>query len=108
MTVESLVEEPLCHGEIAVLAEEGLNRIANAVDGAVEIHPLAPNLDVGFVHMPFAGDAAFAPVEALQQQRRIANDPTMDGRVTDSDTALSHHFFKIAQAQIVGKVPAYA
>jgi hypothetical protein len=31
----------------------------------------------------------------------------MDGRETTL-IPLSHHFFKIAQAQIVGKVPAYA
>jgi hypothetical protein len=49
----------------------------------------------------------FAVVEALQQQGRIANGPTMDGRVIDRYTALGHHLLKIAQAQIVGKVPAY-
>ena len=62
-----------------MLAEEELDRIANAVDGAVEIRPLASNLDLGFVHMPLAGDATLAPIEALQQQRRITNGPAMDG-----------------------------
>lgn len=34
MTVESLVEEPLCRSKIAIFAEEKLDRVTNAVDGA--------------------------------------------------------------------------
>jgi hypothetical protein len=30
---------------------------------------LAANVDVGFVHMPLAGDGTLAPVETLQQLR---------------------------------------
>jgi hypothetical protein len=35
------------------------------------------------------------------------NCPAMDGRMIDRNAALDHHHLKIAQAQIVGKVPAY-
>ena len=67
MTLQRLSEEPLGRRQIALLAEQELDRVADAVDGAVEIHPLAADLDVGLVHMPFAGHATLAPVEALQQ-----------------------------------------
>ena len=46
MTVKSLVEEPLCRGQVPVLAEEELDRIADTVDGPVEVHPLASDFDV--------------------------------------------------------------
>ena len=67
MTVESLVEEPLCRDEIAVLAEEEFNRIANAVDGSIEVHPFAANFDVCLVDMPFARHRSFPLVEPFEQ-----------------------------------------
>ena len=67
MTVESLVEEQLCRSKIAVFAEEKLDRIANAVDRPVEVHPFAPDFDVCLVDMPFVGHSAFAPVEPFKQ-----------------------------------------
>ena len=39
MALQRLVEEALCRSESPQLAEEELDRIPNAVDGAVEIHP---------------------------------------------------------------------
>ena len=70
MTVESLVEEPLCRSKIAVFTEEKLDRIANAVDRPVEVHPYAPDFGVCLVDMPFTGHTALAFVEPLEQLRR--------------------------------------
>lgn len=53
--------------------------------------------------MPLAGDGPLALVEALQQLRREADDPAMHGGVIDAQAAFSHHFFQIAQAEIVGR-----
>ena len=50
-----------CHG-----FEEELDRVADIVDGPIDIHPLVANLDVGLVDVPLAGDGPLAPVEALQ------------------------------------------
>ena len=69
MTVERLVEKPLGRGQVPVLAEEEFDRIANAVDGSVEVHPFASNFDVCLVHMPFAGHGSFALVEPFKQLR---------------------------------------
>lgn len=75
---ESLSDEALCRQKIPMFAETELDGVANAVNGAVEIHPLAPDLDVGFVHMPFPGYRPLAQVEALQQCGRKANDPAVE------------------------------
>ncbi len=60
-------------------AEPELDRVAVAIDGAVEIFPLASDLDVSFVDMPFARYRAFALIEVLQQERGIVNCPPVDG-----------------------------
>lgn len=65
----------------------------------IEVHPAASNLDVRLVYMPLATHRALAPVEALHQQRREVDDPAVDRRMVDADTALSRHFFQIPQAQ---------
>ena len=54
-----------------------LNRITAAVDGSVQIHPLTPDLDIGLVDMPLAGDGALTLMEALQQLGREMDDPAM-------------------------------
>lgn len=52
MAVQRCPEEALGGQEVAMLAEPEFDRVADTVDGAVEIHPLTANLDVGFVDMP--------------------------------------------------------
>lgn len=67
MACDGFSEETPCRDEVSVLAEEELDRVTDTVDGAVKVHPLATDLDVRFVDMPFAGHAPLASVEALQQ-----------------------------------------
>jgi hypothetical protein len=65
MTLQRLSEEALGGRQVAVSAEIEFDRVADAVAGAIEIHPLATDLDVRFVHMPFAGDGALALIERV-------------------------------------------
>ncbi|GLR45794.1 hypothetical protein GCM10007880_63120 [Mesorhizobium amorphae] len=67
VAVQRFPEEAFSRQEAAMLAEPESDRAAATVDGAVEIHPLTANVDVGFVSMAFAGDGTLAPVEMLQQ-----------------------------------------
>lgn len=53
MALQGFPEEALGSQQVAVLAEPEFDRVADTVDGAVEIHPLTANLDVAFVDMPF-------------------------------------------------------
>ena len=109
MPVQRLAEEALGRRQVSTLAEPEFDRVADAVDGAIKIHPLAADLDVGLVEMPLAGHRTLAPVETpqQQQQQREANGPSMDGGVVDRNAPLGHHLLKITQAQIVGQVPAH-
>jgi hypothetical protein len=100
-------EPPGCR-QIPKLAEEEFHRVAHAIDGAVEIRPLAAHLDIGFIHVPTATDSPFAPVEAFQQFRRVAQNSAVDRGVIDANVALGHHLFQIPQAQTAGEIPTCA
>lgn len=67
MTVQRLSKEAFGRGQVPMLDEIEFDRAADAVYGAIKIHPPAADLDVGLVDMPFSGNATFASVEALQQ-----------------------------------------
>ena len=54
------------------------------------------------IHMPPVPDSSLALVEALKKFGRKVNDPSMHGGRIDVHAPLSHHFFQIAKAQIVG------
>ena len=105
VALERLAKEPLGGREVTPFAEPELDRVAVAVDGTVEIHPPAADLDVCLVHMPFAGDGSLATIEALQQFGRVANNPAVDGRVIDRDAPLGHHLLQVPQAEIVSQIP---
>ncbi len=49
-------------------------------------------------NVPFRADGALVSIEALQQLVRVADNPSMEGRVIDRDASLGHHLLKIAQA----------
>ena len=108
ITLQRLSKEALGCRQIPMLAEMEFDRVADAVDGSVEIHPSSADLDVGFIDMPFSGDGALAPIEALQEQRREMNDPAVDRRMIDADTALGYRFLEITQAQSVRQIPTNA
>ena len=67
MPFQRTSQEPLRGCEIAPLAEPELDRVAIAVDGAVEIYPPATDLDLGFVEMPSLGDRPLPPIETSEQ-----------------------------------------
>ena len=108
MTVQRFSHKAFGGRQITVLAEEELDRIAQAVDGAVEIRPATTNLHIGFVDMSFAGHATLAPVKTFEQQRRELHDPAMDCGMVDVNAALGHHLLQISKAEIVSQIPAYA
>ena len=88
MARQRFCEEALCRRQVTVLAEPELNGVADSVDGAIEIHPSTADLDVSFVDLPPSADT-LTPIEAFQQQGREVNDPAVDRRMIDADTALA-------------------
>jgi hypothetical protein len=84
MPLERLAQKPLGGREVSPFAEPETDRVAIAIDGAIEIPPLAADLDVSLVDVPLADDGALPKVKALQQLGRLVNDPSVNGRVVDA------------------------
>jgi len=108
MPPECLAQEPFGGSEVSPLAKPEFDRVAIAVDRPVKIHPPPPDFDIRFIYMPPTGDGSPAAIEALQQQRRVMDSPTMDCSVINGDAALRHQLFQIPEAEIVGQIPSDA
>jgi hypothetical protein len=74
MPLQGPFEEALGRRQITAFAEKELNGVPDAVDGTIQIHPLTADLDIGLIDVPFAGNGAFAPIEALKQLWREVDD----------------------------------
>jgi len=108
VSLKSLAYKPLGRSKITRLAEPELDRSAAAVHRAIEVRPIPADPDVRLVYVPLSSDGPLAQIELLEQLGRVAHDPSMNGRMTDRDTALCHHIFQISQAQTVGQVAPHA
>ena len=61
MSRKRLAQEAFGRWQVSICAEEELDRVANAIDGAVEIHPPAPDLDVSLCQFTLqSGTRAFS------------------------------------------------
>ena len=69
----------------ASYAKDGLLDEANALREIIRQYQLKWSKD----RMPFPTDASFAKIEALQQLRRVADNPPVNGRMVDGDAALA-------------------
>src|SRR5690606_24462597 len=105
---ESLSQKPFGGGQVTFFAEPELDRIAVAVNGAVQISPLTTYLDIRLIHMPFPPDGPFALIETLEKLGGVTDHPAADSGVVNGDAALCHHFLQIPQAQAISKIPPYA
>lgn len=67
MPLEGLSQKSFRRSQIAPLAEPEIDGVAVAIDGTVEIAPLAPYFDICLVNMPLGGDGSLSLIEPLQQ-----------------------------------------
>ena len=67
MPLERLAQKPFGGGEVSPLAEPEFDRVAVAVDGAVEIRPTSTDFDVRLIHMPSPADGSLASIEPLEK-----------------------------------------
>src|SRR4051812_9078406 len=104
-------EERLGRCHVPVLAEHGVDQIAVAVDGTVDIAPAAPDFQVGFVHVPGASSGAALPPTTLpefcDQDRREFRFPFADGLVTEDDAALQEHLAEVQKREAVAQAPEH-
>ena len=74
---------------------------------AIEVVPLAFDLDVGLIHPPAKPDWAFAAVERRFQLGAVLQDPAIDRRVVDGHPTFLHQLFDMAVAPRIGHVPPH-
>src|SRR3546814_11413118 len=76
-----------------------IDRVAPLVDCPVQVGPLAPPLDVGFIQAPARIKATPPePAQPLLHLRGVALDPAIDRRMVDRNAAFRQHFLKVAIA----------
>ncbi|CCA90702.1 insertion sequence IS6100 (plasmid) [Novosphingobium sp. PP1Y] len=82
-----------------------IDRVAPLVDRPVQVDPLAPNLDVGFIQAPTRIEAAPSePAQTLFHFWRIALNPAIDRRMIDLNAAFRQYFLKIAVADRIATI----
>src|ERR671912_1710027 len=79
---------------------------AELVDGAVDVAPLAGDLDVRLVHLPAISHAMPAGSGGVGNQRREPQHPPVDGHVVDLDATLDEQLLDVAVGQAEAQVPA--
>jgi hypothetical protein len=93
------------------LAEKGFGRIpvppatkmklhglADLVDGSIQVHPLASNLPVCFIHSPRSSDWASVALPAFLELGRVMLDPTKNGGGGHRQAVLTPDGYQIARA----------
>ena len=106
--VDCALQKPPGCRQIAFGSEEEVDRVARAVNSALEIFPVARHQDAGFVHTPASTNGALASTKHHCQHRQHFDRPSVDCGVVNQSTALVHHLLNVAQAQRGGHVPSHA
>src|SRR3954454_17220312 len=104
---QGAAEEALGRLLVPLGAEQEVDRLAGAVDGAVEITPLTADPEVGFVDVPRPAAGAQVPAYPLLELRGEALHPAVHGRVVDLDAAVGEHALEVAVADRELQVPAH-
>ena len=68
-------KEPLGGCDVTPFAQEKIDGSALLIDGAIEVDPLAFDLDVGFIHAPGVADRPCVMVPALFKLRHVLLHP---------------------------------
>ena len=64
---ECLADKAFGSAQFTLFAQTELNGITIAIDGAVSVQPVAFELDVRLIKVPFACDLTLPPIETFKQ-----------------------------------------
>jgi hypothetical protein len=101
-----VLEEPAGCPCVPTWGDEHIDDLAELVDRAVDVAPLASDLHVGLVDLPAVTDGVAAGPSGVRQQWREAQHPAVDGDVVDLDAPLDQEFLDIAVGQPEAQVLA--
>ena len=102
---QRLTEEPLCRTRIPPGGEQEVDRLAQAVDRAIQIGSDTLDLDVGLIHPPRVRAGSQMTPNPRLQFGGTGLHPTEQGAVIDLDTTIRQHQGKIAIADREGQIP---
>jgi hypothetical protein len=68
-------KEPLSCSHITPSAQEEVDRAACFIHGAIQVDPLASDLEVSLIHAPRVDDRPRVPAPALLKYRHVTLDP---------------------------------
>jgi Zincin-like metallopeptidase len=101
-------KEPLSGGHITPFAQEKVDGSTMPINGAIEVDPLATNLNISLVYAPGIADRPRITAPALLKFRDIPLHPPQNGRMGQGDAALGHHLDEIAGAELKRQIPPHA
>ena len=108
MMLQCLAKECLRCSNAACSTQIELHGVALSIHGAVQIHPLAPNLDERFIDSPAPSYRSLESAPALFARFGIANHPTQDCGVRNRQAPLTKNHDQIPVAEFEAKIPAKA
>jgi hypothetical protein len=100
------LEEPTSGLGVPLPGYKHVDDLAELVDRAVDVAPLASHLHIGLVHLPAVPDGVAAWPSGIGKQRREAQHPPIDRHVVHINTPLGEEFLHIAVRQTEAQVPA--
>src|SRR5271165_4042604 len=99
--------EPLGGCNVTPFAQEKVDGAARFIHGAIEIDPLAFDLEVSLIHAPRVADWPCVPAPALFKLRDILLHPPKNSRMGQSDATFRHHLDEVTEAQFKCDVPSH-
>jgi hypothetical protein len=76
------------------------------VDRAIQVRPVAGDLDVGLVDQPPVAGGVAARSRRVDELRREGLNPPVDRYLVDLNTALGEQLLDVAVGQVVMQIPA--
>ena len=102
------LEEPARGGQITVRWKQEIDPLAELVDAAIQVLPLATDQDVRLVHAPRQSDRQLTLSKHRREHRQYLQRPAMNRGVINADATLGHNLLEVAQTQGIRRIPADA
>jgi hypothetical protein len=92
-------EKSLCRVNIAISAQEEIDRPAGLVHSPIQVDPSSANLNIGLVHPPRSANRTSVSAPALLEFRQVTLDPTQNRCVRQRNATIRHHDHQVPQTQ---------
>jgi hypothetical protein len=99
-------EERSGRRDVSALRDIDVDDLAVLIHSPVVVTPDTGDLDIGLVHEPSIADAVTARPRRIDQKRREALDPSVDGDVINLDPTFGQEFLNVSIRKAVAQVKA--